>query len=31
MIEFKIYAQIKNFADNNHRIKVHAHVLLLYP
>ncbi len=31
MIESKIYAQISNFVENNHRTKVHAHTLPLYP
>lgn len=30
MIEFKIYTQISNFVNINHRTKVHTDILLLY-
>ncbi len=31
MIESKIYAQISDFVETNHRTKVHPHALLPYP
>ncbi len=30
MIEFRIYAQINNPIDTNHKIRVNAHILPIY-